>query len=251
MPNLKMQEQLQVRLRLLVFYLLHNKQAHQFGFVMLFLTVMGLAYYVGHAVEKKAYHDLSVSIASVVVEKLGVEVHYKDSPHAHVAMIDHEVDMLDKKIEQLKRSEIENVLKQKELQEQLYFYKSVLAPEELQKGIFIFSIHVSKPMQKDNHYPIEIILRKGNKKGLVGSGHVEVIVYGEFHKGAEREKGTIDLKEINFSFKYFQRWAGEIEIPPNFTPESLKTIIVSSRSKPVIQEYSWKEVASKLLLSGN
>lgn len=248
--GLKMKEQLQARLRLWLFYCQNNRWVRRFYLVVFLLAVVSLAYYGGHAIEKKAYHDLSGAIA-LLVQKLGVTVSHQDSPYAHLAMVNREMDILNKKIEQLKHSEVENLSKLKELQEQLYFYKSVIAPEELQKGISIFSVHVLKPVREENDYPIEIVLRKGNKKGLISRGKVEVIVYGESREGSDKENKVINLEAMDFSFKYFQRLIGEVKIPPHFVPRELKIIVVSSHAKPVIRAYSWKAVTSKLLLSGN
>ncbi len=209
--------------------------------------VVSLTAYFTYALQHKAYEDLKASII-LLVEKIGFEVRDEDSEDVYLAILEREITMLNQKIGHIKNQLKENISHQKELQEQIYFYKSVIAPEELnKKGVSVFLVQVLKPVRSKNSYPIEIVLRKHNTQGLVSSGRIEVSVEGQYIHTLEDSTyapKVLQFKSLDFSFKYFQRVVGEIDIPTGFVPQSLYLTVVAKKSEPIVERYTWHQVAS-------
>ena len=127
------------------------------------------------------------------------------------------------------------------LEEQLYFYRTVIAPEDEQKDLTIFSVQL-KEREQTRTYPVEIVLRNHrSKKGAV-KGHIRVLVEGQ--QGTTQLRDDLLVDKIQFSFKYFQRLKGVLELPKNFHPDRLIVVVDSNKFKDIKETYAWETLLS-------
>ncbi len=155
------------------------------------------------------------------------------------------VEVEDKAAEKMKEYLYEKDRRIKELEEHLYFYRTVVAPEEGGKDLSIFSVNVGRS-EEERVYPIEVILRNHDtKKGAV-KGSVKILVEGETGlPGIALVRDDLLKDELKFSFKYFQRLKGVLRLPARFNPSRLSVVVDSRKSKPVKETYAWAALLAK------
>lgn len=127
----------------------------------------------------------------------------------------------------------------KELEEQLYFYRTVVAPEEGGKDLSIFSVSVGRA-EEARVYPVEVVLRNHDtKKGAV-KGSIKVLVEGEAGlSGTAVVRDDLLKDELKFSFRYFQRVKGSLRLPERFKPSRLSVVVSSKKSEDIKETYAW------------
>ncbi len=239
-------EQISAWLSLAWFYLFSNINRKVlvvgWGIVLVAVLFFGIGYFS----VKSSYREFEIAFGDFM-QDLDIKWREDDSWHMRFAMLKQEVNVVHEKVWQLENLLDDNFFTIEDLKEQIYFYKSVVAPEELGEGLVIFSTAISMPTQP-SEYPIEVILRKIGKPKQVMNGHIEISVSGIMH---QQKKDLIGLTDGNmdFSFKYFQRVKGIVRLQEDFIPQRLTVTVVSSRFAPLIKTYAWDEVASDIILS--
>lgn len=159
------------------------------------------------------------------------------------------VEVENKAADEMKEYLYERDQKIKELEEHLYFYRTVIAPEEGGKDLSIFSINVSRA-EEERAYPIEVVLRNHDtKKGAV-KGSVKVLVEGE--RGLPGEvpgmavvRDDLLKDELKFSFRYFQRLKGVLRLPERFNPSRLSVVVSSKKFEGIKETYAWTALLAK------
>jgi len=108
---------------------------------------------------------------------------------------------------------------QNELQEELKFYRKIMAPELDKEGLAIDSVKISKTeTSTDFHFKITLI-QSGKQAQFLKGDLVPVVtglLNGKNTKYDFRELGTFKAKHFQFQFKYFQNIQGFITIPSGF-----------------------------------
>lgn len=175
----------------------------------------------------------------------GIEWQESDSWDMRFAMIKQKINIADEKTAQLESMLQDSLITIEELKEEVYFYKSVIAPEELVEGIVIFSTAVEMAA-KPGEYPVEVVLRKTGKTNQVMKGHIEISISATMDHEQKEVTGLIG-KTMDFSFRYFQRVKGILILQHGFIPERLTVTVFSKHFLPIVETYSWSEVAADLL----
>lgn len=109
-----------------------------------------------------------------------------------------------------------------ELEKGLYFYKSLMSPEDLAEGLSIRSIDVT-PGVHEGHYQFRILVQQSARRHDLVDGTLKVVLVGT-RGGAEElielSKITEDVPraDIRLRFKYFQAIDGDLDIPEGFIP---------------------------------
>jgi len=137
------------------------------------------------------------------------------------------------------------------LKEELVFYQGIVSPSTAALGVNLQSFEVlSKNSQ--NLYSYKLVLTKNGKSTQKVKGKFEVTLRGENNtEGGELK--LVDIKKEDngkagsFSFRYFQVFEGEIELPENFTPYEVEINIIPSTKKveSVTETISWTRVMSE------
>ena len=120
-----------------------------------------------------------------------------------------------------------------ELRKELAFYRGIVSPGEAEPGLRIQSFHLEPAAQEGEfHYDLTLAQVKRNDRFVRGVVEMEV-------EGVEDGLTKLlpfativagDSKALRFRFRYFQRFAGRIQLPDRFQPTRV-TIRLSPRGK--------------------
>jgi hypothetical protein len=121
------------------------------------------------------------------------------------------------------------------LEEEVSFYKGIMAPSGQDKGLRISKITIQS-LEQDSMYRYSIMMTQVADNTSYIKGLAAVNFVGT--EGGKRK--IISLREVDdkvnelgvkFSFRYFQEVAGEVSIPANFKVEQVQVVLQSSGSK--------------------
>ena len=146
--------------------------------------------------------------------------------------------------------------------EKIYFYKRVISPDEIKKGIEISSFTVSPSTKKDEHgeksekpkqWNYELVLMQSQKGRRFLKGRYEIIL--SYFEGEDKTLKKIALTDLNkklgnkFKFKYFQTLTGQFELPKNFTVDEVNINLKVpgnrwQRTQSVSEHIEWDALVS-------
>lgn len=121
------------------------------------------------------------------------------------------------------------------LEEEVSFYKGIMAPSGQDKGLRISKIDI-QPLDQSSKFRYSIMMTQVADNSSYIKGVAAVNFVG---KEAGKRK-IIPLRELDekvnelgvkFSFRYFQEVAGEVTMPANFKIEQVQVVLQSSGSK--------------------
>ncbi|MGK0405727.1 MAG: hypothetical protein ACJAR6_001102 [Oleispira sp.] len=121
------------------------------------------------------------------------------------------------------------------LEEEVSFYKGIMAPSGQDKGLRISKIDI-KPSDQPNTFRYSIMMTQvaGNTSYIKGLTAVNFV---GLEDGKRKVMPLRDLdKNVNelglkFSFRYFQEVVGEISVPVNFNIEQVQVVLQSTGNK--------------------
>lgn len=134
-----------------------------------------------------------------------------------------------------------------ELNEELSFYKSIISPSDMQPGVNVQDLRISESTVQGK-YPYRLVLTQNSGHNQIVRGSVRLKILGEKDgKSVNYSLNDLSNNEQNlmeFSFKYFQRFEGNILIPEGFKPIRLiiQINIKGKRLRTVQQSYNWNKV---------
>lgn len=121
------------------------------------------------------------------------------------------------------------------LQEEVAFYKGIMAPTGKDKGLRIDKMDIAANAEQGRfNYSLMITQVADNSSSITGVVVVSVI------GTADGQEKTISLRDLDatvnetgvkFRFRYFQEIAGVVEFPAGFTPEKVVVVAQSSGKK--------------------
>lgn len=193
-------------------------------------------YYLGHVVEHNRFDEAFAELALVegfedVLEGEGTALKL----HA----IKTQANLLRETTRQMRGELHRKERDLAEAREQLYFYRKVIAPEDLPKGVSILSAQLEQSAD-DGHFPFELVLRANGADGETSKGSVRLRMTGTM--GGARQQLPMDAfyqGDDRFAFKYFQRLKGRIAVPGGFAPASVEISVRASRFDPVSRSFAW------------
>ncbi len=161
---------------------------------------------------------------------------------ARFSAVRRHVEVADKAVEEMKQYLYQRDQEIKELEEHLYFYRTVIAPEDEKKDLAIFSVSLqSAPGERA--YLLEVVLRNHHSKKGIVKGRVKVLVEGRAgSRGTMLVRDDLIEEEIKFSFRYFQRVRGTLRLPEGFGPSRLSVVADSNKFKSVKETYTWSDL---------
>lgn len=132
------------------------------------------------------------------------------------------------------------------LEKELAFYRSIMAPENNKKGLTIDSLAIragDKPQQW--HY--ELVLTQAKKQDWYLKGTVNFTITGRQNEQPLQLSGNTLFPEQGmmprFSFRFFQRLTGVIQLPSGFTPEKISITATTRDGKhKTSAEFDWSEI---------
>ena len=134
------------------------------------------------------------------------------------------------------------------LQSDLTFYKNIMAPSEVSKGLQVDSLVLS-PERSPGSWKFRLVLTQvGNNKNYI-SGVVAVNVIGM----RDEEKEVIALRDlspdiadlgIRFRFRFFQNVEGTLTLPDGFEPLEVQVVARAQgrKSSQAERTFDWDEL---------
>ncbi len=120
-----------------------------------------------------------------------------------------------------------------DLRKQLAFYQGIVSPGDNRPGLKVQRFHLEPAQEKGGfYYSMTLTQVKRNERYVRGVVEMEV-------EGLEDGKPKVlkfsnlaagNKKVLNFKFRYFQDFEGEIWLPPKFEPRQLR-ILLKPRGK--------------------
>ena len=176
----------------------------------------------------------------------------------HLIFAHEQIDALTIKVEKLKRNakvdaetteQNQRILREKEIQiqrqeQELAFYRKLLAPESVNSGVNVKDFSVRASMQESAYY-YDFLLMQSGGGNEIAKGKVSISVDGS--QGDVMRRIDIlpdDTDAMKYSFKYFQRLSGVFDLPANFKPQNV-TLIISPATKSIDKyksNYLWQEL---------
>jgi hypothetical protein len=118
---------------------------------------------------------------------------------------------------------------QRQLEEELTFYRGIMAPELDQQGLTIAKLDFNSSSQMTT---FKLVLTQAGKQEQFLKGQVTVRFDGKLNGIAKtyliNELGSFSDKHFDFQFKYFQNIEGQIQLPQGFVAEN---VVVSAKTR--------------------
>ncbi len=120
-------------------------------------------------------------------------------------------------------------------EEEVTFYKSLMAPSSVERGLQIAQFELS-PLDEDNSFSYHLLLTQLEARRDWVQGDVRVEVNGRMAAGPGYQEQLLPLTELaevdayplKYRFRYFQDLSGVLELPSGFLPEYV-VVTVSRR----------------------
>jgi uncharacterized protein YdcH (DUF465 family) len=130
-----------------------------------------------------------------------------------------------------------------ELREQVSFYRGIVAPRESSAGLRIERLEMSGPAD-DRLYHYELVLTQvlKNQRTVRGNAYIEVegLENGRPRTLKFRNITVSGKKDLDFRFRYFQKFDGDVVLPEGFVPRSVNVSVKASRHKKEIKSsFDW------------
>ncbi len=228
-------------LRLLRLYLGGRSSLKVFTVVFLILSWSAVLYLLGHAIERSRFNDAFDELAQI--EDFDDMLNEKSTALKLVA-VRTRANLLRETAQQMRNELYQKERDLAEMKEQLYFYRRIIAPEDLQKGVTILSAQLDEPATGGD-FPFELVLRQGVRQGKMARGRIHLHMDGTLNGASRRlPMNAFYEGENQFAFKYFQRMKGRISVPEHFVPASVEVKVNEGKSNPVVQLFRWKRLLS-------
>jgi len=129
------------------------------------------------------------------------------------------------------------------LEEEVSFYRSLMAPEELAKGLHIENMRLNKT-ERPGVFGYDLVIAQTVARHAWQEGDA----YFEVHGAVNGERAVLALTEIatipeyplGFKFRYFQNYSGELTLPADFVPEIvIVTLDRGDAGEMVQRRYDW------------
>ena len=129
------------------------------------------------------------------------------------------------------------------LTEEVTFYKSLMSPSELTRGLQIADFEI-EPMPSANQYRFHLLLTQVESRRDWIQGDIELLVHGSDQQVLSlTEIADSDTYPLKFRFRYFQDLSGMITLPEGFEPESVE--ITAQRrgasATNLAKSFAWRE----------
>lgn len=134
-----------------------------------------------------------------------------------------------------------------DLREQLAFYRGIVAPDVSRAGVRVYEFKVVKNATS-NTFHYELVLIQSNRNDRQVGGRILMDIEG-LQNGVQQtvkldETSMTSAKNLQFSFKYFEEFSGDFELPAGFKPiRVLVTLAPDANGSPNVKEqFDWAKV---------
>lgn len=133
-----------------------------------------------------------------------------------------------------------------DLKKELSFYKSLVTPSDIQRGVQIKSFKISSQRVSGMYLANLVLMQSKNNRYVDGKITLEVdgLSSGEVKSISLSELVNSTKGSLKFKFKYFQKFDMDLVLPDDFIPSSV-IIKIAPRGKNIKafeKTYSWAEL---------
>ena len=168
--------------------------------------------------------------------------------HSRIAELETRAELDQEALKQLTRDLANSRSIIDELEGELTFYREVMAPEESRGGV-VLRVPRFLATADPGRWRYELVVQQGKPTESRHVGELKVRLVGQ----ALGQPVVLDLPDLDdnlageplpLNFRYFQRFEGELYLPPEFVPERVEVDIVlqKPRSDGVVQAHDWSDV---------
>lgn len=137
-----------------------------------------------------------------------------------------------------------------ELERELAFYREVMAPEEVARGVVLRQPRL-RPGASPGQWHYQLVAQQGGRSRTVHKGELFFTVHGQVAGQPQsftlNEVDTsLELPGLDLSFRYFQRYEGQLQLPPGFEPQEVQLVAVITRpaDETLESRYAWREITA-------
>ena len=212
--------------------------------VLLLMAVAVTAYWLGGRSMRADFQAVSKDYTELAWRLSIAEVAHKETSQQLVNLeVGGDIDRQAVNDVRLLVSEYKQTINQ--LNEEISFYKGLMAPTEKERGLGIRSWEIY-PAAENNVFQYKLVLQQLALKHSVLKGVLSVDIVGK-QDGIEDRLSLdilsekIDGQGVKLRFKYFQYVEGELRLPQGFTPYSVDIVarITSPKAVTVEKHYGW------------
>lgn len=215
-----------------------------FFFVIVFALLIPLSYFVGqwHAVDD---YTRTLSEHSVYKQQLASarsELEKLQQQKSNLAL----GSEVDRKANEELRTEIVSLKSElASLEQDNNFYRELMSPGPADRGIVI-DVPFVEATQNADQYKYNFVIKQIAAQHNTVSGYIEFVLVG--HKDNETSRiplmdlsETVSAARLKLSFKYFQRFQGEMRLPEGFEPVGIELKLVSQRPRSLVidKKFGW------------
>ncbi|MDH5257291.1 MAG: hypothetical protein OEX07_04770 [Gammaproteobacteria bacterium] len=129
-----------------------------------------------------------------------------------------------------------------ELREEVSFYRGIVAPKESSSGLRIDRLEVTKA-SSERLYHYNLVLTQVLKNHRNVRGTVKLIVEGlQDDRPKKLKMSAVSVeknKYLEFKFKYFQKFEGDLLLPEGFLPRQVWVEVNAHKRKVVQGSFDW------------
>jgi len=132
-----------------------------------------------------------------------------------------------------------------ELREEVTFYRGIVSPAESAAGLRIERIRL-EPGNGPQMFHYRLILTQVVKNAGTAQGVLELAVEGQMGGKTKRlpwgEVSTKKERTIDFKFRYFEQFEGDLILPKGFTPRSVLVTANPLKAKKIERTLDWPDM---------
>lgn len=206
--------------------------------VVTLVALTAIGYYIGNR------HSLSlIATNEQLVEDLASSVEREENLQKQLVMQE-QVN----RVEQAANTEAGHSLeaqyqKVRELERELTFYRSILAPEESAKGLQISQFQHSTIDSSRLEWQVSLLQAGSTGSMLSGLATIDLI---HLQNGVESRMPLLNKsgnREFGFKFRYFQHLVGEIQMTNDLRPVAFEVTArrYGPNSTPIVRRFEWEQ----------
>jgi hypothetical protein len=131
------------------------------------------------------------------------------------------------------------------MREELEFYRGIVSPGDVEPGLRIQRFRM-EPADQAGQFAYDLMLTQVKRNDRLIEGVIHLNIEGT-QDGTERTLPLIqitqpEIKWLTFRFRYFQHFEGKIQLPVNFSPESVEVRVLPKGKRapsPLEQTFEW------------
>jgi len=136
----------------------------------------------------------------------------------------------------------------RELERELMFFRSIMAPEESEKGLQISRFSWQQHNLETINWQISLIQAGSQGRTISGFVNVELVAMQDGEQKILHLTNEENNEKFNFRFKYFQHLSGNLKLNDDLAPISVNIVAYPTlKGQPIInRQFPWQPDEEKI-----